>query len=111
GFDKGVYVIGERRVLVMESPKLIEPREGDWDMVGAILNLMLGTMQLTYLFGWLKVAIESLRSRVWRPGQALVLCGPADCGKSLTQDLITLLLGGRSAKPHRYMSDATPFNG
>jgi hypothetical protein len=111
GWQKGLYVINEKRVLVMESPKLIEPKEGDWDMVGAILNSMLGTMQLTYLFGWLKVAIESLRSRQWRPGQALVLCGPADCGKSLSQDLLTLLLGGRSAKPHRYMSDQTPFNG
>jgi uncharacterized protein DUF5906 len=34
-----------------------------------------------------------------------------NCGKSLLQNLITEILGGRSAKPHRYMMGQTDFNG
>jgi hypothetical protein len=111
GFQKGPYTIGEKRILVLESPRLIEPEGGDYSTLSSVLTKMWGQTQLIYLFGWLKAAIESLRARSWRPGQALVLCGPRDCGKSLCQELFTLLLGGRSAKPHRYMSQQTPFNG
>jgi hypothetical protein len=32
------------------------------------------------------------------------------CGKSLLQNLITLILGGRSARPYQFMSGLTPFN-
>jgi Domain of unknown function (DUF3854) len=49
--------------------------------------------------------------RKFRVGQALTLAGPKDCGKSLLQDLFTVMFGGRAAKPHRYMSGTTPFNG
>jgi hypothetical protein len=51
-----------------------------------------------------------MRSARYRPGQALAIAGPAGCGKSLFQALITEILGGRSAKPYRYMSGATDFN-
>src|SRR5204862_7823749 len=66
--------------------------------------------QLSYGFAWLKVAYEALRAGVWRPGPALALAGPRNCGKSLLQQLITLILGGRSAKPYRYMRGGTEFN-
>jgi hypothetical protein len=71
---------------------------------------MLDAEQLPFFLGWIKVAIESLYNSKSRVGQALVLAGPPDSGKSITQGLITLLLGGRAAKPHRYMSGLTPFN-
>ena len=61
--------------------------------------------------GWLKVGYEALRQGQQRPGQALAIAGPRDCGKSLLQSVITEILGGRSAKPYRYMSGATEFNG
>ena len=46
----------------------------------------------------------------YRPGQALALCGPHNCGKSLIQQIITVILGDRSAKPYDYMVDSTNFN-
>ncbi len=42
--------------------------------------------------------------------QLLVLAGIHDCGKSLLQNLITLIFGGRAARPYQFMSGLTPFN-
>jgi Bifunctional DNA primase/polymerase, N-terminal len=109
GYKTGVYLIRGKRILVKDSPTLIVPSKGDWPFLSGILDRMLGEQKI-YLFGWLKVALEALYTSRFRVGQALVLAGPVDCGKSLTQELLTLLLGGRVAKPHRYMSGLTPFN-
>jgi hypothetical protein len=110
GHRKGVYELGGKRILVKDSPQLIEPVPGPWPLLEGIINRMLGPEQRVYLFGWLKVGVESLYSGRFRVGQALTLAGPKDCGKSLLQNLLTEILGNRSTKPHRYMSGATPFN-
>src|SRR5439155_7072976 len=44
------------------------------------------------------------------PRKLMGLAGSRNYGKSLLQSLFTLILGGRSAKPFRYMSGATQFN-
>jgi hypothetical protein len=63
------------------------------------------------MLGWLKVAINSLKTHRYMPGQALGLFGVAGSGKTFLQDhLITPLLGGRDAKPYQYMTGATAFN-
>jgi hypothetical protein len=111
GYRRGLYEVGGKRILVKDSPVLIEPKPGKWPLLQGIIRNMLGADQEVFLFGWLKVAVESLFSGKFRVGQALTLAGPRDCGKSLLQNLFTDILGGRSAKPHRYMSGATPFNG
>ncbi|HSH40073.1 MAG TPA: hypothetical protein VK993_14970 [Chthoniobacterales bacterium] len=114
GHFKGLHEICGKRVLVTESPKLIEPFRGKWPTIAKLLKNLLHTAeadQRPYLIGWLKVALESLRSGVWRPGQALVLAGPRDCGKSLLQKLVTEALGGRVGKPYRYMTGGSDFNG
>ena len=66
--------------------------------------------QRLYLYGWLKIAFEALSARRLRPGQLLVLAGIDDCGKSLLQNLITLIFGGRAARPYQFMTGLTPFN-
>ena len=110
GHNRGLHHVEGKRILVTDSPILIEPHPGAFPLLESIINNMLGEYQRIFLFGWLKVAIEGLRSHTIRPGQALALVGPRDCGKSLLQSLITQLLGGRSAKPYRYMSGGTSFN-
>ncbi len=40
----------------------------------------------------------------------MILVVTAECGKSLLQDLIRQILGGREAKPYKFMTDATRFN-
>jgi hypothetical protein len=109
GWNSGVHEINGKRILVRDSPILIEPEPDEWPMLQEIIDNMLGNQQ-PYLYGWLKVAIESLRTGNLRVGQTLCFAGTKGCGKSLLQNLITILLGGRSQKSHRYMSGGTQFN-
>jgi hypothetical protein len=111
GYQKGVLMFRGHRLLILDSPVFIAPAPGDWSVLSEFLFNLLGKEQLPYLYGWLKTALEALYNGKFRPGQALVLAGPKDCGKSLLQNLLTVLFGGRSAKPHQYMSGQTSFNG
>jgi len=113
GYASGFYEIDGRRVLVTDSPAIIKPSPGTWENIDAIISGLLlddHYNQRDYLFAWLKIAYESLQKKQLRPGQALALCGPHNCGKSLLQLLITRILGGRSAKPYDFMVDSTSFN-
>lgn len=113
GYQRGVHRVGDERVLVTRSPKIIQPKAGQWPTINKLVeNLFVDDTidQRPYVFGWLKVAYEALASGVRRPGQAIVFAGEHDSGKSLMQNLITPMLGGAAAKPYRYMSGATPFN-
>ena len=113
GYMSGMHEVLGRRILVTESPQLIEPVQGTWPIFGKVIDGLLcadGPVQQQHFFGWLKVAIEALRAGKRRPGQALTFCGVADGGKSLLQSLITLLLGGRPAKPYQFMAGQTSFN-
>ena len=114
GYMAGMHEVFGRRILVTESPQLIEPAEGTWPILGQIIDGLLcadGPVQREHLFGWLKVAIEALREGKRRPGQALAFCGIARGGKSLLQNLIiTKLLGGRLARPYQFMAGKCPHN-
>jgi hypothetical protein len=114
GHQMGVAEMGGNRILVTSAPRLIQPRQGEWPLIEAVLKNMLDDPsgdQRPHFTGWLKVAIEALRAEKHRPGQAVAFAGANDSGKSLLQNLITEILGGRSAKPYRYMRDETAFNG
>ena len=113
GYPAGIHNSQEKRILVTQSPNIIRPAPGDWPTLRALLTGLFvdeNHDQLPYLFGWLKVGYEALSQNQRRPGQVLVLCGPRDCGKSLFQNLITKILGGRSAKPYQFMTGGTAFN-
>jgi hypothetical protein len=102
-----------RTILVTESPTLVEPVAGEFPLLRGILEGMFvdGTIdQRPFFLGWLKVALTCLRAGEFQPGQALVLAGPRDTFKSSLQNLLTVIFGGRSAKPYRYMADQTSFN-
>src|SRR5439155_21461280 len=107
GYSSGITVMSGNRILVTDSAKLIAPAEGDRPCLAALLeNLFRDSEydQRPSVLGWLKVAVECLRSGRHRPGQALAIAGERGCGKSLFQNLTTIILGGRVAKPYRYMS-------
>ena len=114
GYPVGLYEMEENRVLVTRSPKLIEPVPGEFPLIEQIIDGQLNhgdVDQRPYFWGWLKVAWEALASSHPRPGQALGLAGSRDTGKSLLQDLVTQMLGGKSAKPYQFMTGKTSFNG
>jgi hypothetical protein len=113
GHSADIYTIGEKRILVTESPRLVMPIPGEWPTLHRLVEGLLvdgDCDQRPYLYGWLKITLEALLAKQRRPGQVLALCGPHDCGKSLLQNLITTLLGGRAAKPYQFMAGQTPFN-
>jgi hypothetical protein len=72
-------------------------------------ELLPGDQSDVFLF-WLSFALQSLREGDFSPGQAVVLAGPPKCGKSFLQDIVTEILGGRSANPFKYMMELTQFN-
>jgi hypothetical protein len=114
GYRAGHYSINNNSVLVTESPRLILPAPGEWPTLRTVFQGMFGDenhRQLEYLYAWLKMGIEAVYSGTGSPGQALVMAGPVNSAKSLTQGLITEIMGGRSAKPYLYMTGGTTFNG
>lgn len=113
GYREGFRKVDGFRFLVTESPQLIEPDPGNWETLRKTFEAVLQDPehdQLTFFYGWLRCAIQSLRAESFQPGQALAIAGAAESGKSLLQNLITRLLGGRSAKPYQYMTGGTGFN-
>ncbi len=113
GYRQGFHEVLEQRILVTDSPKIIEPVAGEWPTLKALLDGLLKdgtTNQVPYLLGWLKVSYSTLRDGKFVPSQALCIAGPRNSGKSLIQNLITKILGGRVAKPYQYMTGQTSFN-
>jgi hypothetical protein len=109
----GVHRILNRLVLVTESPVLVEPNAGPYPVLEAFLKGLLHNEicdQRPFFYGWTKIALEALRSGRPRPGQALALAGPPNSGKSLLQQLLTILFGGRVARPYPYMTGVCQFN-
>ena len=110
GFKQGLHQICGQNVLVTTGPRLLVAREGRWDTFKTFVSELLGE-QVRVFYGWIKAALRSLYSGPpWVPGQMLAIAGPAGCGKSLLQNLVTELLGNRSAKPYKYMIGDTDFN-
>jgi hypothetical protein len=95
--------------LVTTEARPVPARAGDCEVLETFLTQLL-VNQAEYALYWLKVARQTMIDRSFRPGQMLTLAGPPSCGKSLFQDLITSFLGGRSARPYRYMLGLTQFN-
>jgi hypothetical protein len=111
GYQPGPIQQNGSKILITKGPKIIEPKDGNCDVIDELLYVQFGELQLLYLNLWEKVAYESLTSGLFRPGQALVIAGPRDCGKTVLQHrILTPLLGGRVAKPYLYFSGQTPFN-
>jgi hypothetical protein len=114
GYPVGLHLDGPRRLLVTDEAQLIKPAPGEWPFLRRLFTEMFdsdGHRQSPYFFGWLKVAFESLSAEKRRPGQAVVFAGPHDAGKSLVQgQVVTPILGGREARPYRYMRGGSEFN-
>jgi len=97
-------------VLVVKGANYVQPKQGDWSTIKRFVETLLPD-QTDYLYGWLKAAFRTLREGApFRPGQLLAIAGPAGCGKSLLQNILTEMFGGRVAKPYKYMTGKTNFN-
>ena len=115
GYNEGFHEICGSAVLITDSPQIIKPIPGDCSMILRIIdNLFTADCdkeQYYRFIYWMKIAVESLINQTYRTGQALVIAGERDCGKSFLQKIITEIFGGRAAMPYMYMSGRTDFNG
>lgn len=103
---------GHRVLVTSECAAFNAPcKKGDHLPWLKFLSQLLPEGQVDCFLDWLKVASESLLKGDFRPGQMVVFAGPAGCGKSLCQHLVTEVLGGRSAQPYQYMTGETQFTG
>jgi len=97
-------------ILVTQEARPIMAVPGAFPALEKFCEELLGSEQSLYFLLWLKFARESLVKKDFRSRQLLALCGPSSSGKSLAQQFVTELLGGRVAKPYRYMKGETNFN-
>ena len=114
GYKTGLYEENGSRIIVTKGPALIEPKAGDFPLLMEVFQRVIGDDnhdQVTFWHGWLSAALQALYAGHFTPGQGLVLVGPSNCGKSLLQDVVTSLMGGRQAKPYSFMTGETHFNG
>ena len=109
GYKGGFHEIVKQRVLVTGSPTIIVPKVGEWPTLKRLFEGLLRS-QANIFYGWMKLAVVALTSGVFTPGQAFAIAGPANCGKSLLQNITTELLGGRVSKPFHFMSGKSNFN-
>lgn len=106
GSGRQYLVTDEAKGVFDEMPKKFELPDFFMEFVAELLP----GEQADYFFHWLAIALRSLRKGDFRPGQVCIFAGPVQCGKSLLQNIITEVLGGRSASPMRYMMEETTFN-
>lgn len=111
GYKKGYYETDVMRILVTSSPIIIEPKDIPFPTILALIQgLLASEIQINTFFAWIKLAYATLKAGKHRDAQALAFIGPRGAGKSVLQNLITLILGGRSARPYQFMTGKTQFN-
>ncbi len=116
GYQRGIHLENGCRLLASTSPHIIPANAGQWPTLDAVIRGLLAQdegdfIQVETFLGWLKFARESLVTGRRRPGQALALAGPRNCGKSLLIDVVEAALGGRRCNPYQYFTARTSFNG
>lgn len=116
GRQRGVHESNGDLLLATVSPRLIKSSPGPFPTIRGFIADLLGgdehqERQIEAFFGWMQTARRSMLEGTRRPGQALVLAGPVACGKTqLIKQVITPSMGGRDARPYKYLSGANAFN-
>tara|TARA_R100001015_G_C4634224_1_gene200326 strand:+ start:2811 stop:4964 length:2154 start_codon:yes stop_codon:yes gene_type:complete len=106
------------RILNTSTVEPVEPAEdGDpqyWPFIHAWLHQLFenSTSRPTveYFFAWLKRFYEAILERETRQGQALILVGPTNKGKSLLSNRVISGLVGGFSDASDYLSGHTKFN-
>lgn len=124
GYKSGIHKLDSgEKVLVKHEPVMVVPTPGEWphmrQMIEGLLNRTEegGVDQSIYFHAWCQVAARAIREGEpghWRAGHAMILTGPAGCGKNrLQEQVITPMLGGygRFADPAQFLFESDEFNG
>jgi hypothetical protein len=111
GYDPGAHDVAGTRILVTKGPKIIQPNP-DYknSMVYDYVERLLDEDEAILFHTWVKLAREALITKSLRRGQAMVLTGEPDCGKSFLAKSVAAMLGGRVANPAQFLQGKTSFN-
>jgi hypothetical protein len=117
GRPSGFYEENGIRLLVKDSPAIIEATKGDWQLLQTYLvNLLAGPDepwaedQYNTFNGWLQISRRVLLLGKFQPEQALAIAGPVNSGRKLASGNYSKALGGRSAKAGLFLQGRTDFN-
>lgn len=116
GRSRGLVNSNGDLLLSTVGPEIITAKKGRWPTIEGFLRRLLcddehGDLQLVHFMGWMKFARLALLEGKRRPGQAVALAGPIQCGKTtLIDKLVKPGLGNRQAMPYRFLTDKTGFN-
>lgn len=116
GYRAGCHETPCGRVLVTESPRLIEPKPGNWAVIRKLIETQLADEsqpQVAVFYTWASASFRAFWHRMTEPGPwefrycpALALFGPKGCGKTALIDFVLApLFGGRKGKPMKFLRE------
>lgn len=116
GYPAGCHHIEGGRILVTDSPRLIEPKPGKWPVVKRLVETLLADEsqpQVPAFYTWAASSFRAYWERMTSPGPwsfrhcpALAIFGPKGCGKTALLDLILApLFGGRKGDPMNFLKE------
>lgn len=111
GMAKGLHQVNALDILVPEGTRLIEPQPGEWPTLKAVFSNALGEDQSKWFYWWLASTLQGLYAGAWIPAPVIAMIGETGACKSLTQQILTRVLGGSEARIIQGMTGATCFNG
>lgn len=111
GYPIGVHDMNGRLMFVPHELRLIEPAKGEWPMLQSVWEKSMGKEQFRWFYWWLASTLQGLYINEWVPAPVVALIGETGAFKSLTQAILTELLGSREARVIQAMSGTTAFNG
>lgn len=111
GYPQGCHDINGLQVLVPDEPMLITPIPGEWLVLKSIWKGVLEDEQFEWLYWWLASTLQGLYQGIWTPAPVIAFIGETGSCKSLTQSILTKLLGRREARVIQAITGGTAFNG
>ena len=116
GYRAGCHEIDGGRILVTETPRLIQPTPGDWQTIRRLVESMLADerhVQASVFYVWAAESFAAFWQRMTQPGPwpfrhcpALGIFGPRRCGKTALIELVLApLFGGRKGDPMQFLKE------
>ena len=94
----GRHNLGGENFLVERSHAQVTPVKGEWTNIKYLIETTMPEKDYQWLYSWLQHALLGYMSRdMTNKGQAVLLIGEAQCGKSTIAKILTRLLGGYAA--------------
>ncbi len=109
GFTTGLYQMMGLPILVSSNPIILEATHGENGFMYEYIERLLGDKAI-YFHAWVKMGREALLARNLRSGQAMIIVGEPDHGKSLLGKMCADMLGGRVSDPTQFLIGETQFN-